>query len=168
MYSKPPDLSTLIALHVKPAPNAVDNVHMRDSIGNKDDNLFVGAWSTVSIMSYIKGLTQFLDQLKTAKAVNYEHTGDTFADAVNISDKGVLTGVSVLYHAVDTNYAYVKITIDGVVVLPGTVYFGAGDATHIGNNNSLAFFHRFNTSLRVEVKCGASKYAKFCVSYTTD
>lgn len=71
-----------------------------------------------------------------------------YQDVVNIADKGVFTGVdiTIIAYTADDN-ADVKITIDGVSLSSVYLYF-----TGVGQNRSVAFNHRFDTSLLIQVK----------------
>lgn len=92
---------------------------------------------------------------------------NTYADIVNISDKGVITGMmGYIYSFTDVGNVEFIITIDGVAIITEIfLYFSA-----TGQANSLSFNHRFNTDLRVQIRISAVDKGGFrgLVAYTKD
>lgn len=100
-----------------------------------------------------------MDSLSTALA--------TAQDIVNITDKGILTGVAMMCTAYTADgYGRIKITIDGSVLLDGRFL----QIDEEGRHNSLAFLHKFETSLLVQCYMNAINKATILtvVSYATD
>lgn len=122
-------------------------------------------------------LNQELDQRKTAKGIQGQTSSTSWTDIINITDKGVLTGIFQYfeYEGTHTNYIYagIQIIIDGQTILTSdrfsTYKITSNPATRIVISGSLAFNHRFNTSLRIKHKTNyydAPVYTN--ISYTTD
>lgn len=164
-------IAVIDALHDVPVADAVTNAHLRDVMGNKTDALVGAVGVNKSNIAYIKGLIQLLDQLKTPKTAKADTINSGWQDIVNITDKGVLTGVSGLFYIGGTvdGHGEIKIIIDGITVgeniFISAVDFTEDRATAIG----ISFFHRFNTSLQVQhqiTATGARLYT--VVTYTTD
>lgn len=157
-------ITSLAAENNVPSANATTNTKDRDVIGNKTDTLIDNVGTENSIIAYTKALIQELDQRKVAKVANNltnngAWTTPTYIAVVNITDKGVLTGISQhLWHAAtDTAaevYGKLKVTIDGTLILDDAYFtraqYVATYSPKPGCTNSLAFNHRFNTSLLVE------------------
>lgn len=144
-----------------PSADAVANGQLADVVGNKADTEQATVVDTASLVRYQKALIQELAQRGTPKMVRVATTSDTLSDVLNITDKGVLTGI--VQNSGGADVGYLKITIDGVVMY--------AEALFVGNNKtqSLAFNHRFNTSLRVEHEnSGDVVTISTFVSYTTD
>ena len=147
-----------------PSANSSDNVDMPDVAGNKTDTPVEAVSAVASLVGYIKGLVQEMAQRDTAKVASATHAGSSstsYSDIVNITDKGVLTGISQSIDAAAGN-AYIKIVLDGVTITDSaTIREGSG----IG----LSFNHRFNTSLQVQHKTQfGSAYQYTSVAYTID
>jgi len=147
-----------------PTADIADNINTRDVVGNKEDALVSAVGTTKSLMAYIKGLIQREAQLAVPKT-GYK-SGD--GDCVNITDKGVLTGVSLFMRgeATGTPIVTLAITIDGTSILNSVVMKMYGEGT---GSISIPFNHRFNTSLRVAFSHSGTLNELYCVSsYTTD
>lgn len=113
------------------------------------------------------------EQLLRVVSRTASHLGvhTTWENAVNISNKGVLTGVSLtLYdgHTSDSIGRF-QVIIDGIT-LPAIQTFAFFDIVeHSYQANSLAFNHKFETSLQVQYQCSTLNIAACCdVSYTID
>ena len=166
------DIAAVSGKHTVPAANATANTDVADVGGNKTDALVEDVGTTKSLMGYIKGLIQELAQRDVAQAASDTNSQvSTYEDVVNITDKGVLTGVTQgLYGSTSgASVGTIRITIDGVAILTDTGF------THFfftynemrGYDASLAFNHRFDTSLRIEHKTTAgSVHTK--AAYTID
>lgn len=144
-----------------PAADTAANYWVRQVIGSKADAAREAQAATYSAIGYLKGIIQELAQRGTAEFADVGGTSDTLADVVNITDKGVLTGVAMVMEGADRGR--LKITIDGVAIM--------NDRRFVFNSlqNSLAFNHRFNTSLRVEHRNEGNAVAYLTyVAYTTD
>lgn len=102
-------------------------------------------------------------QRVTGKVARASTTSSSLADVVNVSDKGVLTGIYQFVRG--DNQGFWKLTIDGTVVVDDSENFVYGNTKHGG----LSFNHRFDTSLRVEHKNqdGSTTLITY-VAYTTD
>ena len=126
---------------------------------------------TKSIISYLKGIIQELDQRSVSHAVYAVAAPPTYTDIVNITDKGVFTGISQVFDAIGNSddYGYFKIIIDGV-----TIITDARMAVQTGTNDmaagvAVAFNHRFNTSFQAQYKTmNAVAALQNVVTYTTD
>ncbi len=156
--------------HDVPGADVATNAQMRDALGNKAD---VGAdvvAATTSLMAYIKGQTQERAQRNVAKFALGSVASATPADVINISDKGVFTGLNQNFavSAAD-NGGYFVITIDGTSI--GSIIVGASmsNTNSMAVGISLAFTHRFDTSLRVQhYTDGGAGTLKTMASYTID
>lgn len=98
-------------------------------------------------------LTQEAEQRNVGKIYQGNINNATFADVVNITDKGVLTGISQQCTAYTADgRGYIKLVIDGTQVVsdPFLNFYEAGD------HRALRFQHRFNTSLQVQHKINAA------------
>lgn len=129
-----------------PSADSTDNDQMGDVVGNKTDAAVEAVGTTKSITAYSKGLVQELAQRAVAKMTGAYLTSSTLSDVLNITDKGVLTGF--FMREIGTDNCYFAITVDGTVIYNASLV--AVDA-HT-NSFTIAFNHRFNTSLRVQIK----------------
>lgn len=150
-------------LHDVPTADATSNAQMRDVVGNKEDAGVTAVGTTKSAVAYLKGLIQELAQRAVPKLVGAYLTSSSYSDVVNITDKGVLTGIT--FRQIGTDNISFILTIDGTAILNGTPIV---IDTHT-NSLSLPFNHRFNSSLRLQVKnsdnvTGTTTW----VSYTVD
>ena len=159
----------LVGFQAVPSANGTDNAQMRDVIGNKEDTLVTDVGTTKSISAYIKGVVQELDQRKTGKMVKVAGGNGSLADIVNITDKGILTGVtiSMLTVAAQTNIT-LKITRDSDVMFNDT--FITSGTNGVVVFIPIAFNHRFDTSLRIEGMSATNTNATcyFIATYTVD
>ncbi|KKM64728.1 hypothetical protein LCGC14_1498500 [marine sediment metagenome] len=123
--------------------------------GSPSDSIVTFTTSQATLTSYAKGMIQELDQRTVGKTTTTATVSISSVDVVNISDKGVLTGLLQMMQDVttDANGGRIVITIDGVIILSvtGFTIFYTGDEGD-GTNNSLAFNHRFDTSLKSKEK----------------
>jgi len=163
-----------------PAADSSDNVDVADVIGNKTDTPVEAVGTMKSLMAYIKGLIQELDQRSTPKFGYGTTTSTGWADVVNITDKGVLTGIAAYIEILAGNEkgVEVNVVIDGSTELTtnnnGIGCYMANDTNRAaGMTASIPCNHRFNTSLRVQIRVnslsgGGTPTAYGIVSYTTD
>lgn len=159
----PPTRSELTADIAVPSADATANTDMADVIGNKTDAAADDVATTKSLMAYLKGLVQELDQRKMGKTAVYSGSVTTSGvDVINISDKGVLTCVCVNLYDYEVT---VTITIDGTALSAFTWTPGSSRS-----NASLSFNHRFDSSLRVRIVAtgSTSNIAPAVVTYTID
>lgn len=152
--------------------NITTNTLMKHVVGNKTDALVDAVGTTKSLAAYIKGLVQELDQRTEPHLVSHYLTladQNDYTDVVNITDKGVLTGITMLVDSTSTD-EYVRITIDGSVIYDGVFGNTFNSSTvAVVTGGTLSFNHRFDTSLKVEHKRGtAFGSLRTLVSYTTD
>jgi hypothetical protein len=154
---------------VVPTADTTDNNSIRDVIGNKSDALVTDVRTTASVIAYLKGLIQELDQRKVARCAS-----GASGNIVNISDKGVLTGIYVrgtISSSSPMGYISLQVTIDGSSTLSTVIYPSSYDSTNFWFfvSYSLAFNHRFNTSLGVALGNGQNVITQNCdVAYTID
>jgi len=129
---------------------------------------------TSGIVGYVKALIQELDQRKVAKVAWAMGTLANYTDVVNITDKGVLTGISQTIMTVNgaLKTSNLKIIIDGITVLDTSAgqYLTTNNVTAYDHADiGLSFNHIFNTSLQVQHKSsGAADQVQTAVSYTID
>jgi len=143
------------------AADTVSNSYMREVVGSKIDTEQATVTAEASLMRYMKALIQELAQRGTSEMASAMTTSNTVEDVVNITDKGVLTGIS--QHSEGADPGRIVVTIDGVEI------FALGQFTYDSQANSLAFNHRFNTSLQVEhANVGGSVEINTIVAYTID
>lgn len=149
----------------------LDRKFMAKHVGKQGDVLVSDVGTTSTIMAYVKSLVQELDQRKTPHCVVVDGGHGSLADIVNITDKGVLTGIVVNIRSItaDGTVVHLKITIDGSVVLDDTS-FASIKWTEMIHNICIPFNHRFNTSLRVEGSTADQTKTEctFIVTYTVD
>jgi len=144
-----------------PTPDSTASAKMRDVVGDKADTEQATVVDTASVMRYMKALIQELAQRGTAQMASAMTATNTPSDVVNITDKGVLTGIS--QHSEGADPGRIIVTIDGVEI------FALGQFCYDSQAASLAFNHRFNTSLLVEhANVGASVEINTQVAYTID
>ena len=131
----------------------------------------------------VDDLKREFDKRVVSKSVVSSGFGLVWGDALNISDKGVLTGIYQGFHdngiAINTTYyGKLRITIDGTVILTldaenealcNLVTNAAVSDVSERRSGSLSFNHKFETSLRVEV-CTSDNGARTCtiINYTID
>lgn len=173
-----------------PTVDITNNYSSADVVGNKSDAAQTTVGTTRSTIAYVKGLLNALathvtalathdtalgvvdgnvDNLEAerlqrvvARAVQATTASDTLADVVNISDKGVLTGISQM--AVANDSMKLKVIIDGVTILDTFTFTKLASCPR-----SIAFNHRFDTSLQVQhSNTGNAEQVQTLVSYTTD
>lgn len=166
-------LAALAAENNVPGVDAVTNVKTRDVTGNKADSLIEAVGVNKSNIAYTKGLIQLLAQLGSPKMAYYEGTGTGYTSVVDITDKGILTGISVNKETsvLGATIVMLKVTLDAVQ-LYANKFIKQDLATIEGlvwSTQSLSFFHRFNTSLKIEIGNVAGAAWHYCtVSYTVD
>jgi len=103
-------------------------------------------------------------QRAVPKMVMAFQTSNVYGDLVNITDKGVLTGISQAL-AASASQGYLKIIIDGTTVFDNQLTSNTNAQQPI----SLSFNHPFGTSLQVQHKSLDNTNAVITwVSYTTD
>lgn len=146
----------LLAGHQKPAADSASNIYLRDIGGSKDDTEQASVVNTASLMRYQKAEIQELSQRRVAKTAVANNAVVGLADVINITDKGILIGISqYIRSTLGAGFSAtgrIKLTIDGIVVLDDNAFTYAflDPNNPYFCNNSLAYNHRFNTSLRVE------------------
>ncbi len=146
-----------IILHesiVVPTADAANDVFVTDVVGRKTDAAVEVVGTTKSVQAYGKGLTQELAQRNVSKTVIVAVASVAWGDIVNITDKGVLTGLSQvpsLEIAADGAGA-IRYTIDGTLVVTITVFSQVDATQDLAVSGCLSLNHRFDTSLRVEAK----------------
>lgn len=189
VYSAMAYLKGLCALHDVPVADAVEYRHMRDSVGVKSDAAQTTVGTTRSLMGYLKGVLNqiaahitalathdgkldtvdgLVDNLEAerlqravGKAVAVVTSLATYADVVNITDKGVLTGITSVPSG--TQAISLRITIDGGT--PIELLNVTANVEGVG----IAFNHRFDTSLQVEHKLAAvDGSGRTICTYTVD
>lgn len=159
--------------------DAVSNANMRDPIGNKTDTEQASVVDTASLMRYQKAEIQELHQRTVPQIGADSNVADnTYEDVVNITDKGVLTGIWVEItgeNNADPGDGSLLINIDG----GGDVGLGLIKSTKTSHDaginvnyfgyGSYSFNHRFDTSLRVQhKKSEANGTIRTTVLYTTE
>lgn len=145
-----------------PAADSAANLLARDVGGNKADALVEVVGVVASVCAMVKGLIQKLAQGSVARMTMVSGTSSSLADVLNITDKGILTGIVQLTEGADDGR--LTITVDGTVIYSNNVGVQQ-KAGHI----SLPFYHRFDTSLRVQhSNVGNSVQINTFVMYTTD
>lgn len=166
----------VLGFFYKAVKDTVANIWCSDVIGNKEDTSVFKPSSTASIIGYEKGISSLTDKLYTPKMAGVflgAADNSTYTEVVNVTDKGILTGISQFIRddiSAGTN-GHVKIVIDGTTVYDGVFcyysFFGSANWT---GHNSLSFIHQFNTSLVVYHKASASEATAIhtLVSYTID
>ena len=116
-----------------------------------------------TLMAYLKGVITRLSLEHTPVLAEGSTSSSSYVNVVDISDTGVLTGISQSLGGAGAD-GYIKVWIDGTALQGDPVQF-----TPDGGGNSLAFHHRFFTSLRVQHKLdGAAVGVYTMVSYTVD
>jgi hypothetical protein len=157
-------------LKVAPADSTI-NGGINYSVGNKTDAAVTAVGTTKSLMAYLKGLVQELAQRGTAKCATATYSTNTnYSDVINITDKGVLTGIYQNVGLVATT-GKLKVIIDGTQLLESTTFSYVSNINGLIYPGSLAFNHRFNTSLQVQhatTASGTGESVTTIVSYTTD
>jgi len=165
-------LNVVDELHDVSAADATANAQINEVIGNKTDTLVEAVGTTKSLMGYLKGLTQLMAQLETPKVgYDYNADADTYKDVVNISDKGVLLGISSSHWSlVNGQWATILITIDGtnLTTLDYFALVKSDTGTDFHAQESISCFFRFDTSLRVQHKMRQAKMLITKVMYTID
>jgi len=160
-------------------------IQIWNAVGRRVDAAAAVVATDKTIMSYTKGLIQELDQRAVGMAATGTVERITYVDVVNISDKGVLTGVYQRVvragDSIDCSGA-IKVILDGVTIFED-VGFSRYTFAEIPESNlvintdrtgSLSFNHRFNTSLQVQHKTNVDAYpsptpaAFTAVTYTKD
>ena len=118
----------------------------------------------------VDGLVDKLEEERLMRSVVHMseeiEAGLTLSDVVNITDKGVLTGVSATLGTFTAEgQAQIIVTLDGGALPVITI-----DFEKKADNISLDFNHRFDTSLRVQHKITEIDKGtlKTYVMYTTD
>jgi len=149
--------------------------YLNDAIGNKTDSEQTNVTTSDSSTSYLKGIIQELDQRKVPHMVKAQASSVNYADVVNITDKGVLNGISqnIRYNTTSNWLGSLKIIIDGTTVYDDYFVYVYNESLvgQLYSSNSLAFNFRFNTSLRIQHKVSSDigfAYLNTFVSYTTD
>ena len=108
--------------------------------------------------------TERLQRVTGAMAEDTNSTG-SLENVVNITDKGVLTGVSTSVSSyTGVGEIVLKVIIDGVTIY-NTVLL-AFEAK--GQSNSIAFNHRFDTSLQIQHSQSGTAMVRTIATYTTD
>lgn len=190
------EIGVIDGYHDVPIADSSNDNQIRDVVGKKDDAAVGAVGTTKSIISYAKGIltdtigiatdiatvdtvvdsilvdTVALEldsaKLDTPKMATAPISNNTLTDVINITDKGILTGISQKCTAFTADsYGSIRITIDGTTFFSETTFnhFAAS-----GDSNSLAFQHKFETSLRVQHKVAANSKGtiRTIVTYTTD
>jgi len=114
-----------------------------------------------------QALIQEWEKRVTPKMISGVVTGSAYTDIVNISDKGVLTGISMMLNTFTApNTANLKIIIDGVTIYDSDFL----SFEKIGDHRSLSFNHKFDVSLQIQHKINAVSMGQAItkVAYTTD
>lgn len=116
----------------------------------------LGSFATITDLSTATGKIAYLATNAT-----------TFQTVLNVaSGSGFLTGI--MSFAINVSVAaYIKVTIDGTVQLDGADYFNSCVSSS-GMSSGLNCIHRFNSSLKVEVKNSAAQYTRTYVAYTLE
>lgn len=107
-------------------------------------------------------------QREVSKMAVDDNATDSFEDIVNITDKGVLTGISqIITTFTAASNVQLNIVIDGVTVFDSLTI---NNFVTIGDTISFAFNHRFDTSLLVQHKVSSNSKGtvRSFVMYTTD
>ena len=156
-----------------PAADTVDNISVIDVIGNKTDPAVSIPAATKSILGYLKGLVQHLNEHSVPHIVSVENTTVNYVDVVNITDKGVLKSILGSYYGYSTSLKTleVKITIDGSVLFEGSFLLSnnKADSGILNVTGTLSPDFRFQTSLLIEEKVtNAGDKGRCIVAYTTD
>jgi len=160
-------IDTVNGLHDVPTKDSTDDANIRDVAGKKDDTGVEVVGTTKTLQAYAKGLIQELAQRNVGMCGELVTSlGIAWQDVVNITDKGVLTGISVSMNHTAAYSVKVRITIDGTVVRSGI--FADTHAAEQTTSLGLAFNHRFDTSLRVENYNSAAGATYISASYTKD
>lgn len=163
-YTKGADLTV-------PGADSTDNSDVTDVAGNKTDALIESVGTTKSLTAYLKGMIQELAQRQVPKIAKNWTNGTSYSDIVNISDKGVLTGIRLLITNPSTGdeYCYIKVIIDGVTIVTNLRLGFYDHSITFPNDGGLNFNHRFNTSLQVQHKLTQGNSIIYSsVTYTTD
>ena len=180
-YTGLPVLNSIPPMLSRPNQDSTNNTTVSDVVGNKTDSEATNVATTASVIAYLKGLIQELDQRKVPKMVCASPLYDSnWYDVINITDKGVLTYIRQEAKSFSVSgYSHLKITIDDTVIYDSSIgdyeiqkfvetKFIDGENYYRGHN-SISFQHRFNTSLLIQhMKCGNSSSIKTWVTYTTD
>jgi len=158
------------------ATDGAADTFMRDGVGTKDDTEQTTVVDTASLMRYQKAEIQELDQRYVPKVATASEDTNVYSNIIDITDKGILTGVSQFMTGdIGAGFdaiGHIKIILDGVTVIDdGFFTLGQFIANEVRiNNNSLHFNHRFNTSLQVQHKVvengGITALVYSKVSYT--
>ena len=124
----------------------------------------IGSAADTDIATDIANIT---GQLEVAKMVSDTEDGSTYSDVVNITDKGMLTGVTQAISAFTAESStHLKVVIDSVTVFDGTTIV----FSELSRWLSFPFHHRFDTSLQIQHKMAADSKGtvRTFVTYTTD
>jgi len=162
-------ITLLGTYHAVPAKDATTDVNVRDVVGKKDDTAVEDVGTTKTVIAYSKGIVQEVAQRDVAKMATAVNGTTGYVDCVNVTDKGVLTGISQCMER--CFIGSVKVVIDSITVYDGVFALELDDETGdpIISRNSLAFNHRFDTSLQVQHKTSnEAGDSSLIVSYTTD
>lgn len=158
-----------------PSADATTTATVNQVVGHKEDATVSAVGTTKSVVAYLKGLVQEMAQRGTPKMVSAITSSTDLADVVNITDKGVLTGiVQFMNYVTDAEAGWFILTIDGVVVYdnvnsPNHQTISTDSATTL-MSTTIPFNHRFSTSLRVQHKVNTGSHGRLYtfVTYTTD
>ncbi len=113
------------------------------------------------LITRAKGLDEIRDAIalefdqKQVGVIAYDANSQaaTYEDVVNISDKGVLTGItSLVFSTSNAHDGTILVTIDGGALTAMAVFSRVPNLDDTTNSQSLSFGHRFDTSLRVQHK----------------
>ena len=173
-YNLKLDLTPVTSLHNVAGADSALNTYLRDVVGNKADAIDEKVAANVSAMAYLKGLIQELDQRSVGKIIGANITDITYADVLNITDKGTLFGILQFYLGggaeIDCTGS-VKIIIDGSTEYDG-IYSAEVYDSAVGfctGGNMLSLFHKFNTSLQIQHKTSVvSKGYRTIIAYAID
>lgn len=169
---KPSNDNTLLcALKAAAAANCVANVNINDIIGNKDDTPRDFVHANYGLMNYMKGIIQEIDQRTIPHMIHTRIAAIAYADVINITDLGVLTGFAAIMNsgADAAATAFARFTIDGTLFCTPSESILRKTAVDHRPMISFPFNHRFNTSLLIEGYTNlASSPVDFFVMYTTD
>ena len=156
---------SIVALGRNDANNVFDSSNV---VGNSDGS-YLERLEQLSLDIVV--LNAELNQRVVAQVAQATRAVASYADVVNITDKGVLTGVSqVIYNGATGNCeGVVRITIDGVAIMTDSLFSIYVLTPDVSQPNTVSFNHRFDTSLRVEhMTSNTNATIKTTVAYTID
>ena len=164
MYLKAPNLDVA-------GVDNTDNAFLKDIIGNKWDNIKGVVSANYTLINYLKGIVQEVAQRGAPKMVHVRLTDTSYADVLNITDKGFLIAVVAQMKSggAAAKNAFARFTLDGVTICTPSEAILAKTTVDVVPNITIPFFHRFNTSLLIEGYTNdAAHPVDFFVTYTVD